>query len=246
MTSKQLLKIKFVWHSWGSQIENGLSLNDFYPGNEYVDWIGISIFQQVYPWQSQITDGPNEWRGNLNDVRNVLNFATMRNKPTMIAESTPFGGINLNSSNAQTHNVTDMWNAWFQNVIDLIEKYDISMWCYINCNWDSQPMWHNVGFGDTRLSINADIMRKWRDVVLNGKNQKFLMAGSLQNCDLGRKHGADIKLQQFDFFFGGCAIFIVSFCLGLVAFNALIGYKAPKSHETNVLLPKSSDTTTLG
>jgi hypothetical protein len=26
-------------------------------------------------------------------------------------------------------------------------QYDIAMWWYINCDWESQPMWHNIEFG---------------------------------------------------------------------------------------------------
>lgn len=83
----------------------------------------------------------------------------------MIAESTPFGGI------------TNSWNDWFGPVLDLIDRYDIDMWSYINCDWESQPMWHSIGFGETRLSTSAEIMAKWNTLVVNGN--RFLGAGSL-------------------------------------------------------------------
>jgi hypothetical protein len=85
----------------------------------------------------------------------------------MIAESTPFGGITS-------------WKDWFQPTLDLIEDYDISMWSYINCNWNDQPMWHNVGFGETRLSTNKDVMQQWHKHVIEGN--RFLGADSLLNC----------------------------------------------------------------
>jgi hypothetical protein len=87
----------------------------------------------------------------------------------MIAESTPFGGITS-------------WEDWFQPVLHLIEDYDISMWSYINCDWDGQAMWHNVGFGDTRLSTNEEVMHQWYKHVIEGN--RFLGSGSLLNCGM--------------------------------------------------------------
>ena len=103
----------------------------------------------------------------------------------MIAESTPFGGIHLDS----TPNVTEIikrgnpWDRWFDKVITLIEKHDISMWSYINCDWTSQPMWRDTGFGDTRLSTSEIVMQHWQEKIVESHgSQKFLMNGSLEPC----------------------------------------------------------------
>ena len=99
----------------------------------------------------------------------------------MIAESTPFGGIDLNDTNTRIFNETDAWDRWFGRVISLINYYDIDMWSYINCQWDSQPMWHNVGFGDTRLSIDDYVMKQWNHYVIQSKgNQTFLMGNTME------------------------------------------------------------------
>jgi len=101
----------------------------------------------------------------------------------MIAESTPFGGIDLNTTDTEAYNERDPWQRWFEKVVDLIETYDIDLWSYINCDWESQPMWHNVGFGDTRLSSNEEVLKMWHDLIINGNGtQKFLMAGTLREC----------------------------------------------------------------
>merc|ERR1712008_189945 len=63
----------------------------------------------------------------------------------------------------------------------------------LNWNWEEQPMWHKVGFGDTRLSSNPFVTQKWQQLILQQKNnnngrQSFLMADSLQqNCDSNNK-----------------------------------------------------------
>ena len=103
----------------------------------------------------------------------------------MIAESTPFGGINMETLNTIKYNETDPWDRWYGKIIDLIERYDIDMWSYINCDWESEPMWKGVGFGDTRLSSSNIVMKKWQEIIIDGKGQqKFLMGGSLKTCNL--------------------------------------------------------------
>lgn len=145
-------KVSFVWHSWADS--SPVPLHDMYPGNDAVDWIGVSLFQQP--------GNPSK----MEHVYKVLDYANKHRKPIMIAESTPFGGI---------FNTT--WQDWFAPVFQLIERYDIDMWSYINCNWNAQPMWHGIGFGDTRLSISDDVMQQWNEQIL--ESPRFLGAGSL-------------------------------------------------------------------
>ena len=157
-------KTLFVWHSWAAP--RSFSLESFYPGDNVVDWIGVSVFQQVYSHQNLQKD---DFTGgsSLNEMKEVLDFAVTHGKPIMIAESSPFGGI------------TNQWSHWFQPTMDLIDDYDISMWSYINCDWESQPMWHNVGFGESRLSTSPAIMEHWNEAILQPSNRTFLLAGSL-------------------------------------------------------------------
>ena len=125
----------------------------------YVDWIGVSIFQQVYHTTKQQQN--SIWSGGSHEtLKAVLDFAVTRDKPVLIAESTPFGGID--------EKLTDAWRQWFQPVLDLIDDYrhQIAMWSYIDCNWNAQPMWEGVGFGDTRVVKNATVLQLWRSEVL--------------------------------------------------------------------------------
>jgi hypothetical protein len=192
-------KIDFVWHSWAAPRKFDVSLNQFYPGDYYVDWVGISIFQQLYPWANNRNEnekGGSFAGGNINEVREVLEFAKAREKPIMIAESTPFGGMNVTKSSVarkyieDDRNNNDIWNLWFQKTIDLIDEYDISMWSYINCDWGSQPMWKDIGFGDTRLSSSDVVMSHWWDQVLTN-NSRFLLR--IENCDDRSSRGSQGK-----------------------------------------------------
>lgn len=159
-------RIWFVWHSWGAPFASvDLKLLNFYPGDSYVDWIGVSIFQQIYEGDGEDSSSKvneeNNWTGagtgSMKYVKDVLDFAKLKDKPTMIAESTPFGGIvnnnvemmHGNGNQEVQYNSTgkdsDSWDRWYSRVINLITRYNISMWCYINCDWDSQPMWQGIG-----------------------------------------------------------------------------------------------------
>ena len=170
-------KVDFVWHSWGAGLVANCSLWDFYPGDEYVDWVGVSLFTQFYPTSPT---------GNVETVRQVLDFAKTQDKPVMIAESTPFGGIDQ---------LDDPWEQWFQPVLDLIEEHDIAMWSYINCDWTSQPMWANTGFGDTRLSINETVMKLWRRHVM--ENPRFVMTvDALSGCREARRSYPILSLAR--------------------------------------------------
>lgn len=165
-------KVAFCWHSWAAP--KAAELHYFYPGNDVVDWIGISIFQQLYPWANNQNHNDDDKHGdhrfaggNLQDIQEVLDFATLHNKPIMIAESTPFGGTHLDDfKDVEWHGDDDIWGLWFQPTLDLISQYDISMWSYINCDWNSQPMWKDVGFGDTRIASSSKVMTHWYQKVL--------------------------------------------------------------------------------
>jgi len=115
----------------------------------------------------------------------------------MIAESSPFGGINVNTADTTLYREHDPWERWYGKVLNLIVKYDIDMWSYINCDWDSQPMWRGVGFHDSRLSSNEIVMERWQEMIINGSyGQTLLMSGSLDDCGSVRKRLAEIDVTR--------------------------------------------------
>ena len=186
-----------------------LTLDDFYPGDEWVDWVGISIFQQFYKHKSSSQNAFSG--GTVQDLDNVLQFAARHHKPTMIAESTPFGGIHNNShvaasmkqdgvassSSSKSNRFNPMWDAWFEPTLQLIQDYDIAMWSYINCNWEAQPFWNGVGFGDTRLSIDKTLMDRWHDHVVSSR--RFIRATDDKLCGNTRHDFDDLRDDDFDY-----------------------------------------------
>jgi hypothetical protein len=139
MRAGGVTNVAFVWHAACSPTFGGNPYSAWYPGDDYVDWAGISVFHQF--------DGT---LGTVSDIDNFCAFAKTRHKPIMIAESTPFGGI----SNAR-------WADWFAPCLELIRRHHIQMWCYINADWDAQPMFAGQGWGDCRIQQNAFVLSNW-------------------------------------------------------------------------------------
>lgn len=151
--AREIKNVAFVWHSWGGLPRDNIPFQLWFPGKTYVDWCGISLFEQPYecdPFEPDCT---------LPHIDAMANFCRDLNIPMMIAESTPFGGI-VNGSGGAGGNEAgyrgDSWTRWFIPVLGIIEKYDIRMWSYINCDWDALPMWAvnhapGVHWGDSRI-----------------------------------------------------------------------------------------------
>lgn len=151
---QQVDNVVFVWQSKGSGTSQE-TLEDWYPGDDMVDWCGYSYFGQ--PDQEMLT------------------FARKHNKPVFIAEATPV---------RQTDNLffdTDMkkqpldetiWKEWFVPFFRVIEENSdvIKAFSYINSDWPSQPMWVvNPVFSqvDSRLQLSQYITKKWKNKMQN-------------------------------------------------------------------------------
>jgi len=132
--------VAFVWHSCASA---GCNMMDWYPGDEYVDWFAISYFKGRTPQMDTMAD-----------------FAVQHGKPFMIAESTPYG--------MGTHREY-VWNQWFKSLFDFVKEKDVRILCYINANWDAQPMWQGQGWGDARVQANPEVKRRWLAEITQGR-----------------------------------------------------------------------------
>jgi hypothetical protein len=129
----------YVWHAACSPTYGGFPISAWYPGDDYVDWAGISVFRQF-----------DATLGTVADIDALCAFAKSRNRPIMIAESAPYGGV----SEAR-------WTNWFQPCLELIGRHHIQMWCYINTDWEAQPMFAGQGWGDTRIQQNTCVQSNW-------------------------------------------------------------------------------------
>ena len=125
----------YVWHAYGGA-PAAQPLQAWYPGDDYVDWVGVSYFDQ-----------PQDL------MEPAVALAQAHGKPVMLAEATPRGTVP--GDGALT------WQAWFDDLFAFIERHDINALCYINSNWDSQPMWRGQGWGDARIQADPAVQAAW-------------------------------------------------------------------------------------
>ena len=138
----------YVWQSAGLNYSN---ISNWYPGDEYVNWVGYSHF-----------DG-------FNMGQSIRDFAEEHDKPIMIAEATP--RVDLKIGDGEMH-----WLNWYLPLFESIYANDrIKALAYINVNWDEQPMWAGQGWGDSRVQVNDFVKETWENEI---KKDPWITASS--------------------------------------------------------------------
>ena len=153
---KNVTNVTFVFHTIrGPYYEN------LYPGDEFVDWFGLSIFNHDICIDF---DGMGNCQGQEVDanITLALDYAAEIGKPIIIAEA----AVQANPSQASDIN---HFNTWFDRTSKLIEKYDIKALVYINILWDAPnynpPRTWGPGWGDSRVEQRNDVLESWMDFV---------------------------------------------------------------------------------
>lgn len=170
-----------VWQSCSSPLNVILrnyqkpDISLWYPGDDYVDFVGLSWFLPANMKYHGKTPTQKEL------AEEVLAFARLHNKPVMISEASPQGYDLSELTKANISPVLDgpsgknrvkktpeeIWNEWFKPFFEFVyENSDvIRVVAYINADWDSQPMWGppyaNGYWGDSRVQVNPIIRNLW-------------------------------------------------------------------------------------
>ena len=165
--------VKNVAHVWQSDSYHGTGRTQsaignreegYWPGKQYVDWVGASQFDS--------------------DVGEEANIAVAEGLPLFIAEATPHGALGhqydfklpFNGTGSSPNGRVTLHNDlnWFNAKDDEI-YYDVSKaWSYINADWSSQPQWSNAAdqagenyfkYSDTRIQINPTVENHFKNMV---------------------------------------------------------------------------------
>ncbi len=153
----------YVWQSTGF-LSTQEELEAWYPGDSYVDWLGVSFF--------------NKW-----SKIEMFEFARKKGKPVFIAEASPTitdpskpfdSGETLETQLSDPKQAEQAWQEWFLPFFDAIEENSdvVKAVHYINCHWDSHRMWHdNPTFKriDARLHLSDSISKRWNDRMSDPK-----------------------------------------------------------------------------
>ena len=120
----------YVWHSEDSPHP----WMDWYPGDDYVDWFGKTIFRT----------------GDVPVAERFLKLAREHGKPFMICESSPWDMYTIRGK-----------IDFLDHVFQFIRDQGVNAFCYINSNWDAEPMFQSEHWGDARLEENAETKDFW-------------------------------------------------------------------------------------
>ncbi|MFD4635929.1 hypothetical protein ACFWN2_01370 [Lentzea sp. NPDC058436] len=157
----------------------------WYPGDDVVDWVGMSAFYgstyNRYQWSCK---APSTSPRALQD--RILNFARGHGKKVMIAEAAPQGFTTgsktqscIFSKNPQPVSGQTIVDTWFNDLFSYVtaNRDTIRAVAYINTNWDSQTQWQCNGapagqpgcsngyWGDSRVQADPTVKARWIDEI---------------------------------------------------------------------------------
>lgn len=141
MRAEGVTNVAFVWHSYLFAPYNGNTLESYYPGDDYVDWAGISLFGLLYQDADLLQYGDA-----------FMEFAKLHKKPVMVAEASPTNGIYPND--------ITVWNTWFVNFFSVCYQKNIKAISFINANWTDYNF-PGINWADARLTNNTYVSDSW-------------------------------------------------------------------------------------
>ena len=181
--------VRFIWQGAASTTDTVLdegrhdNVLDWYPGDEFVDWLGFSWF--MHPEAQAEVDLDFDMPTPRLLGGEILALARELDKPVLIAEAAP-QGFDLRDGTTAHHSpiwdgpagtgtrpVSDeeIWLQWYQPMFDFIAANDdvIKGLAYINVRWDDQDMWdapYESGYwGDSRIETSELIASRFNSAI---------------------------------------------------------------------------------
>ncbi|WNJ16170.1 glycosyl hydrolase [Pontibacter sp. G13] len=162
LDAKGITNTAYVWQSVG-WVSNQEQLEEWYPGDEYVDWCAYSFFDRFKEAE-------------------MIDFAREKGKPIFIAEASAaisdhtakFDGDTKETRLGNPDQAQEAWDKWFEPFFETIENNNdvIKAIHYINCDWSTRPMWfENPTFRDVdaRIQNSEMISTKWMERMNQGR-----------------------------------------------------------------------------
>lgn len=174
-------------------------LNPWYPGDSYVDYVGLSDFYNAGSLATQ-------WGCSRYDIspvtlqNRVLDFSRSHGKPVMVAEAAPQGYSSsapnkscIMRKSPQATSAATLLSEWYAGYWSWIEanRDVVRVASYINTDWDSQTQWQcadgaaaggpgcaNGYWGDSRIQANPAV----RDSFLGELRKCYFVGGASGSC----------------------------------------------------------------
>lgn len=193
LRAEQVSNTRFVWQAAVfpmDRMHDGKPdrLSDWYPGDDYVDWMGFSSFVGLDERPAiEVDEAPPTARELIDEL---LTLAREHGKPVMIAEAAP-QGFDLaagtvadiapgwdgpQAGDRLSVSPDEIWDQWYGPLFDYMNENGdvIRALAYINCNWDEQDLWdepYESGYwGDSRLEASPELARRFTRAVEQWKS----------------------------------------------------------------------------
>jgi hypothetical protein len=141
-------QISLVWHSFA--LLDTFQKHDvmaWYPGDDVVDWIGISYFQVT---EEGYFRKPNRDR--------LLEIAREKKLPVFISEASALRF----TQRQQSLTGQDYWDYWYKPYIEFIRAHpEVKAASIIHVDWDSQQQHAFLKWGDSQLHTDKVILKNW-------------------------------------------------------------------------------------
>jgi len=158
---RQNRDILLVWHSYAMlPTYKDIPVEEWYPGDDVVDWIGLSFFQV----------GTEGYHREPNRAR-VVEIARTKGKPVLIGEASAI----RYTRRQKTLTGQAYWDYWYKPYFDFIEANpEIRAASIIHVNWDSQAQHKILEWGDCRMDSDPVVLKNWRAKM----TEKYWLPGS--------------------------------------------------------------------
>jgi hypothetical protein len=146
---RQNSDILLVWHSYAMlPTHRDIPIEEWYPGNDVVDWIGVSFFQV----------GTEGYHREPNRSR-VIEMARLKNKPVIIGEASAI----RYTKRQKTLIGQDYWDYWYKPYFEFIDANpEIRAASIIHVNWDTQNQHKILDWGDCLIDSDPVVEKNWR------------------------------------------------------------------------------------
>ncbi|MCC6750175.1 MAG: hypothetical protein IT371_21085 [Deltaproteobacteria bacterium] len=154
--SQRIPNVVRVWHAWAQA--NPGAYDAYYPGDDVVDWIGGSIF-----------DNPNSGPGSMSAFPTLTAFARAHERPVIIPEASPVwpnagaGACDGPYGTLDPNIVPNFFDPYFA----LIRQEGIKAFVYISADWRPTQWCRDLGWPDARLEQSAAAVARFRREVSN-------------------------------------------------------------------------------
>jgi Glycosyl hydrolase family 26 len=140
----------------------------WYPGDEYVDWLGVDVFAaeafaQRASEPRRRANGARTRRGELAAVAEaVLARARATGKPVFVGEATPYSHVVPDTaSDPMGTRGQDIWRAWFVPFIQWLDEHpEIRAVSLCPVEWNAYESY--VGWGDARIERSEWLLDAWK------------------------------------------------------------------------------------